>query len=126
MEQVKKWFFEKMNEFILFLEYPLDYIEEFGDELKRLSSGERVLKIGKALISIYLCILLIEFILFAVLFFAFLGGPSSGENAYTRALKHSKIDAETKARTGQGSWKDVADIDQEIRNNEYRGGDYED
>ncbi len=109
-EKIKNWFFRKMNEFILFLEYPLDYILEFGDELKTLDTTGKVIKIGKLLISAYLCVQIIMFLLFVVLFFAFFGtGAPVGDDAYTRALKQQLAD------TPEGS-REAADIRQELHN----------
>ncbi len=109
-EKIKNWFFRKMNEFILFLEYPLDYILEFGDELKTLDTAGKVIKIGKLLISAYLCVQIIMFLLFVVLFFAFFGaGAPAGGDAYTRALEQQLAD------TPEGS-REAADIRQELHN----------
>lgn len=121
-EKVKDWFFDMMNELILFLEYPLDYIIEFGDDLKNQDTTGKVIKIGKLLVTVYLCIQLIMLVLFLVLLFVFLGGGSSAGDAYTNALKASRGDLERDVREGKAPPSALADLDQEIRNNT-RGGE---
>ena len=128
-EGKEKMFFEKAkklltyltNEFMIFLEYPLDYIEEFGDEMKKLDTTDKIIKIGKLLIGIFLLMQLVFGMIFAVILCLSLSDNGSGrsvaEDLYTRELKSAKADAESRARSGQGSWSEVADIEQEIRNN---------
>ena len=50
-EKAKKLLTYLTNEFMIFLEYPLDYIEEFGDDMKKLDTTDKVIKIGKLLIE---------------------------------------------------------------------------
>ena len=109
-EKIKNWFLKKMNEFILFLEYPMDYIVEFGDELKTLDTSGKVIKIGKLLISAYLCVQIVMFLLFAVIVIVLFGsGAPAGGDAYTRALEQQLADAP------EGS-REAADIRQELHN----------
>lgn len=121
LEKVKDWFFDMVNELILFLEYPLDYIIEFGDDLKKQDATGKIIKIGKLLITIYLCIQLIMLVLFVVLLFVFLGGGSSAGDAYTNALKASRGDLECDVREGKAPPSALSDLDQEIRNNTREG-----
>ena len=112
------------NEFMLFLEYPLDYIEEFGDELKELDTTGKIIKIGKLLIAIFLLAQLVVGMVFAVILIIWLcsGSDSSvGSSLYVDALKSQKADAESR-----GDWREAADLDQEIRNNTPAHRDEED
>ena len=125
MGAIKEWFLGKMNEFILFLEYPVDYIVEFGDDLKERSTGGKIAKIAKIIISIYICILIfyVLFVVAVILIVLFGGGTGSGserslaENLYADALRAKRDDAVSAAESGRGSWADVADIEQEMKNN---------
>lgn|GEM_PF-4191161 len=114
------WFMDKMNELIIFLEYPIDYIVEFGDDLKQLSMGKKVLKIGKTLLMIYLSILAVFLVIFLVLLNTFLGSGSGGrslaEGMYKDAVRQARDEAESRARTGQGSWGEYEDYAQEYDN----------
>ncbi|MBO5998543.1 MAG: hypothetical protein J6P87_02510 [Lachnospiraceae bacterium] len=119
MEKAAEWFFGKINELILFLEYPVDYIVEFGDDLKRLSTGGKIAKVAKMLVTMYICLMIIYILIFVVLLHAFLGGRSGSsvaEGMYEDALKASRDEAIRDAESGRGSWKDVADIEQEMKN----------
>ena len=122
MDGIKDWFFKKMNEFILFLEYPVEYIVEFGDELGKLSTGGKVIKVGKTVVSMYICLMIIYLLIFAVLLYLFLGGGGSGkslaEGMYEDALRAQRDEAVSAAEAGRGSWSDVADIEQEMKNND--------
>ena len=119
-DKAKKLFEKLTNEFMIFLEYPLDYIEEFGDDLKTLDTTDKIIKIGKLLISIFLLGQLVIGMIFAVIVLLSLSGDGSGtsvgEDLYKQALKSARADAESRASSGQGSWSEVADIDQEIKN----------
>ena len=121
-EKAKKLLEKLTNEFMIFLEYPLDYIEEFGDDLKKLDTTDKIIKIGKLLISIFLLGQLVIGMIFAVIVILSLSGdgssPSVAEDLYKQALKSTRADAESRASSGKGSWSEVADIDQEIRNYE--------
>ena len=121
-DKAKKLFEKLTNEFMIFLEYPLDYIEEFGDDLKKLDTTDKIIKIGKLLISIFLLGQLVIGMIFAVIVILSLSGdgssPSVAEDLYKQALKSARADAESRASSGQGSWSEVADIDQEISNYE--------
>ena len=122
LAKVKDWFFDTVNELILFLEYPLDYIIEFGDDLKKQDTTGKIVKIGKLLITIYLCIQLVMLIVVVgVVLIALFGGGSSIGNAYTDALKSSRADLERDVREGRAPASALADLDQEIRNNTRRG-----
>lgn len=119
-DKAKKLLEKLTNEFMIFLEYPLDYIEEFGDDLKKLDTADKIIKIGKLLIGIFLLGQLVIGMIFAVIVLLSLSGGGSstsvGEDLYKQALKSARTDAESRARSGKGSWSEVADIDQEIRN----------
>ena len=121
MDGMKEWFLKKINEFILFLEYPVDYIVEFGDELGKLSTGGKAVKVAKMLVSMYVCLMIIYLLIFVALLFAFLGGGGDGkslaEGMYEDALRASRDEAVSAAEAGRGSWSDVADIEQEMKNN---------
>ncbi len=56
-----------MHEFLLFLEYPVEYIVEFGDKLKQQSLGQKALTILKLLVTIYLCFILSELVVLLIL-----------------------------------------------------------
>ena len=115
MEKIEKWVFEKINEFILFLEYPLEYIEEVGDKLKTKNAAGKTFMIAKMAITAYVCVQLVLLGLFVIILFEVLGVKrSDGGNAYTDALKQEKREAE---KRGDSSGY-IADLEQEIRNNE--------
>ena len=67
MEKIKRWFKRKMHEFLLFLEYPIEYIVEFGDKFKQQSLGQKALTILKLLVTIFLCVILSELVVFVIL-----------------------------------------------------------
>lgn len=67
MEKIKRWFKRKMHEFLLFLEYPIEYIVEFGDKFKQQSLGQKALTILKLLVTIFLCFILSELVVFVIL-----------------------------------------------------------
>ena len=115
MEKIEKWFFEKMNEFVLFLEYPLEYIEEVGDKLKTKSTAGKTAMIVKMAITAYICVQLVLLAIFVFLLFEILGVKrSDGGNAYTDSLKRELRDAEKRG----DSPGYIADLEQEIHNNE--------
>lgn len=119
MSGVKEWFLRTINELILFLEYPVDYIVEFGDELKTCSTGGKIAKIAKTLVGVYLCLMVIYLLIFVVLLYAFLGnssGKSLAEGIYEDALRSQRDEAVSAAESGRGSWSDVADIEQDMHN----------
>ena len=122
MGGMKDWFFRKINEFILFLEYPVDYIVDFGDELKQLSTSGKAVKVAKMLASMYICLMMIYLLIFVALFIAFFSGGSNSvaEGLYQDALRAKRDDAVSAAEAGQGSWRDVADIEQEMKNHGMR------
>ena len=120
MGKAKDWFLGKINELILFLEYPVDYIVEFGDELKGLDTGGKIMRIAKKAFVMYICLMIIYLLVFFVLLYAFLGGgggnTSLAEGIYQDAMKARHEEAVRDAESGRGSWADVADIEQDMRN----------
>ena len=76
MEKIKRWFKRKMHEFLLFLEYPIEYIVEFGDKFKQQSLGQKALTILKLLVTIYLCFILSELVVLVILCVAVFAGDS--------------------------------------------------
>ena len=69
-----KWFKQKMHEFLLFLEYPIDYIVEFGDKLKQQTLGGKALTVLKLVVTVYLCYAISELLVIAFLGMVFLAG----------------------------------------------------
>ena len=67
MEKIKRWYKRKMHELLLFLEYPIEYIVEFGDKFKQQSLGQKALTILKLLVTIFLCFILSELVVFVIL-----------------------------------------------------------
>ena len=76
MGKIKRWFKRKMYEFLLFLEYPVEYIVEFGDKLKQQSLGQKALTILKLLVTIYLCFILSELVVLLILCAAVFAGDT--------------------------------------------------
>lgn len=113
------WANNKFEEFMIFLEYPLDYIEEYGDSLKELDTGHKVLKVGKSLLSIYAFVLLIYLLIFVALWKFLLGGSGGGsvaEGIYEDALRSEAEAAQRAADAGMGSYAAVDAVNQEREN----------
>ncbi len=80
MEKVKKWFKWLLHEMVLFLEYPVDYITEVGDDLKQKSGKDKIIKIAKLIVMVYVCALTVEFILFFIVIGALIGANMEFED----------------------------------------------
>ena len=80
MDRFIKWFKRKMHGLVLFLEYPVEYIVDFGDDLKQKSGKEKIIKIVKFIATIYICTLTIQFIILFILLGAFIGNTYEYED----------------------------------------------
>lgn len=73
MDKIKKWVKWVLHELVLFLEYPVDYIVEVGDDLKQSTGTDKIKKIAKLIVTIYLCALTVQFIMFFIVVGAVFG-----------------------------------------------------
>ena len=73
MDKFKKRVKWLLHELVLFLEYPVDYIVEVGDDLKQRTGTDKINTIAKLIVMVFLCVLTIHFILFFIVLGAVFG-----------------------------------------------------